>query len=205
MEYNDIELVHMVNENNEEAKDILYEKYNYIIDILMTKYKNIFYVLGMDFTEVRQEAMLAFTDALVKYSSEKNASLPTFLTLVIERKIQNSIRKADTIKNKKRLANYSLDYEYESFNKPLKDIISDPNSDPFIEVQSKEAYNELVEKIKNILSPLEYEVYELLINGFNYIDIASKLNKKPKQIDNTIQRIRVKSKNCCKNVLYLVK
>lgn len=71
MEYNDIELVHMVNENNEEAKDILYEKYNYIIDILMTKYKNIFYVLGMDFTEVRQEAMLAFTDALVKYSSEK--------------------------------------------------------------------------------------------------------------------------------------
>lgn len=194
MEYNDIELVHMVNENNEEAKDILYEKYNYIIDILMTKYKNIFYVLGMDFTEVRQEAMLAFTDALVKYSSEKNASLPTFLTLVIERKIQNSIRKADTIKNKKRLANYSLDYEYESFNKPLKDIISDPNSDPFIEVQSKEAYNELVEKIKNILSPLEYEVYELLINGFNYIDIASKLNKKPKQIDNTIQRIRGKIK-----------
>ena len=104
------------------------------------------------------------------------------------------LEKADTIKNKKRLANYSLDYEYESFNKPLKDIISDPNSDPFIEVQSKEAYNELVEKIKNILSPLEYEVYELLINGFNYIDIASKLNKKPKQIDNTIQRIRGKIK-----------
>ena len=45
MEYNDIELVHMVNENNEEAKDILYEKYNYIIDILMTKYKTYFMFL----------------------------------------------------------------------------------------------------------------------------------------------------------------
>ncbi len=194
MKYNDIELVHMVNENNEEAKDILYEKYKYIIDILMSKYKNIFYVLEMDFNETKQEAMLAFTDALVKYSSDKEAALPTFLTLVIERKILNCIRKADTIKNKKRLDDYSLDYEYEAFNKPLRDMIGDPNSDPFIEVQSNEAYNELVRKIKKSLSPLEYKVYKLLVSGFNYIDIAKELDKNPKQIDNTIQRLRRKIK-----------
>jgi len=192
LEYNDIELVHLVNENNEEAKDMLYEKYKYIIDIIMFKYKKVFYVLGMDFAEVRQEAMLAFTDALVSYSSEKEASLPTFISLVIERKIQNCVRKADTIKNKKNNENYSLDYEYESFNKPLKDIIGDPNSDPFIKVQSLEAYNELVEKINGILSPLEHEVYKLLINGFTYIDIAKILHRETKQIDNTIQRIRSK-------------
>ena len=40
----------------------------------------------------------------------------------------------------------------------------------------------------------EKEVYELMINGFNYVDIAAILNKSPKQVDNAIQRIRNKLK-----------
>ncbi len=194
MKYNDIELLHLVNENSEDAKDVLYEKYNYIIDIIIAKYRRVFYVLDMDFNEVRQEAMLAFTDALINYSNEKEASLPTFISLVVERKIQNCIRKADTIKNKKNKENYSLDYEYERFNKPLKEIIKDPNSDPLLEVESKERYEELVKKIKEILSPFEHEVYELLIRGFTYTEIADILKRESKQIDNTIQRIRNKIK-----------
>ena len=194
MDYNVTDLIYLVNENDEDAKDALYEKYSYIIDIIIAKYKKVFYVLNMDFNEVRQEAMLAFTDALISYSTDKNTSLATFISLVVERKIQNCVRKADTIKNKKHNENYSLDYEYELFNKPLKDIIGDPTSDPLFKMESKEAYEELVEKINKILSPLEHEVYELLVNGFTYIDIAKILNKEPKQIDNSIQRIRTKIK-----------
>ena len=41
---------------------------------------------------------------------------------------------------------------------------------------------------------MEYEVYKLLISGFSYIDIAKILKKEPKQIDNTIQRLRTKVK-----------
>ncbi len=194
MEYNDVELVQLVKENNDDAKDTLYEKYKYIIDIIMAKYKKVFYVLGMDLMEVRQDAMLAFSDALVSYSSEKETTLATFISLVIERKIQNCIRKADTIKNKKHNENYSLDYEYEAYNKPLSELVGDRNADPLVKVESKEAYEELVTKIKEILSPMEYEVYKLLISGFSYIDIAQILNKEPKQIDNTIQRLRAKVK-----------
>ena len=195
MNYNESELVHLVSENNEDAKDILYEKYNYIIDIVMAKYKKIFYVLGMDFNEVRQDAMLAFTDALVRYSEEKETSLATFISLVIERKIQNSIRRADTQKNKKTNESYSLDYEYDVFNKPLKEILGDASSDPLVKMESKESYLELIKKINGVLSPFEYEVYKLLINDFNYLDIAKILDKEPKQIDNTIQRIRGKIKD----------
>ncbi len=195
MEYNDIELIELVNENTEEAKDLLYEKYKYIIDIIMAKYNKTFYVLKMDQKEVRQEALLAFTDALINYSDNKGASLPTFISLVVERKIQNTVRKADTIKNKKHNQNYSLDYEYETSNKPLIDIIGDPNSDPYIKIESKERTQILKNKIKETLSQFEYEVYKLLINDFTYIEISKILNKTPKQIDNTIQRIRNKIKN----------
>ena len=194
MEYNDIELTMLVKENDEDAKDLIYDKYNYIIDIILAKYKKTFYVLGIDLKEARQESLLAFTDALIKYSSEKDTSLATFISLVVERKIQNCIRKAETIKNKKNKETYSLDYEYEVFNKPLKEIIGDVEADPLVKMESKENYLELVAKIKGALSPLEYEVYELLINDFNYQDIASILGKEPKQIDNTIQRIRSKIK-----------
>lgn len=194
VEYNDIELVHLVSEQDEIAKDALYEKYNYIIDIIMAKYKKVFYVLNMDASEVRQDAMLAFSDALVRYSNEKDTSLATFISLVIERKIQNCVRSADTIKNKKYNERYSLDYEYEAFNKPLSEIIGDADADPLVKISSKETYNELTSKIKSVLSPFEYEVYKLLVSGFTYIDIAKILEKEPKQIDNTIQRLRTKIK-----------
>lgn len=39
MEYNDYELSQMFNENDENAKDVIFEKYSYIIDIIINKYK----------------------------------------------------------------------------------------------------------------------------------------------------------------------
>ena len=195
MNYDDIEITMMVKENNEDAKDLIYEKYNYIIDIILAKYKKTFYVLGMDQKEIRQEALLAFTDAIVRYSVEKETSLATFITIVVERKIQNMVRKADSIKNKKTQESYSLDYKYQVFNKPLKEILGDSSSDPLFKMETEERYLELVDKIKKSLSPLEFEVYELLINDFNYQDIAKILDKDVKQIDNSIQRIRTKIKD----------
>lgn len=195
MEYNDIELTQMVCENNEVAKDFLYEKYHYIIDIIISKYKKTIYALGMDINEVRQEAMLGFTDALIKYTDSKETSLPTFISLVVERKIQNAVRKAETQKNKIHNEAYSLEYDYETFNRPLEEIIGDSTKDPLRKLESEENYKELTKKINESLSPFEKEVYDLIINDFNYIDIAKILNKEPKQIDNTIQRIRNKIKD----------
>ncbi len=195
MEYNDIELTQMVCENNEDAKDFLYEKYHYIIDIIISKYKKTIYALGMDINEVRQEAMLGFTDALIKYTVSKETSLPTFISLVVERKIQNAVRKAETQKNKIHNEAYSLEYDYETFNRPLEEIIGDNTKDPLRKLESEENYKELTKKINESLSPFEKEVYDLIINDFNYIDIAKILNKEPKQIDNTIQRIRNKIKD----------
>lgn len=195
MEFNDQELTTMFSENNEDAKNILFDKYSYIIDIIMSKYKKSIYALNLDYDEVKQEARLGFTDALIKFNSEKDTSLPTFITVVVERKIQNCIRKADTIKNKIHNESYSIDYEYDIFKKPLSEILGDNSGDPLTNLENEENYKELVRKINELLSPFEQDVYKLLINGFNYVDIANILNKEPKQIDNTIQRIRSKIKD----------
>ena len=195
MEFQDEELVSMVKENNEEAKDELFKKYSYIIDIIISKYKKTIYALGIDINEVKQEASLSFVDAIIKYSGNKDTSLPTFISLVVERKIQNCIRKAETIKNKIYNESYSLDYEYEAFKRPLNEIIGDNTHDPLKTMENEESYKELIQKIEHILSPFEKDVYNLIIREFNYQDIAKILNKEPKQIDNTIQRIRNKIKD----------
>ena len=48
--------------------------------------------------------------------------------------------------------------------------------------------------IESRLSDSEYEVYALMISGLKYNEIALLLNKNPKQVDNTIQRIKNKIK-----------
>ena len=195
MEFNDEKLITMFSENDEDAKNILYDKYSYIISIILAKYKRTIYALGIDISEVKQEAMLAFTDALIKYSSDKSTSLPTFISLVVERKIQNCIRKAETTKNKVNTEAYSLEAEYEVFKRPLEEILGDSSLDPLHKMENEERLEELTKKINDDLSPFEKDVYKLVINGFGYQDIAKILNKEPKQIDNTIQRIRNKIKD----------
>ena len=195
MEFNDEKLITMFSENDEDAKNILYDKYSYIISIILAKYKRTIYALGIDISEVKQEAMLAFTDALIKYSSDKSTSLPTFISLVVERKIKNCIRKAETTKNKVNTEAYSLEAEYEVFKRPLEEILGDSSLDPLHKMENEERLEELTKKINDDLSPFEKDVYKLVINGFGYQDIAKILNKEPKQIDNTIQRIRNKIKD----------
>ena len=195
MEFNDEKLITMFSENDEDAKNILYDKYSYIISIILAKYKRTIYALGIDISEVKQEAMLAFTDALIKYSSDKSTSLPTFISLVVKRKIQNCIRKAETTKNKVNTEAYSLEAEYEVFKRPLEEILGDSSLDPLHKMENEERLEELTKKINDDLSPFEKDVYKLVINGFGYQDIAKILNKEPKQIDNTSQRIRNKIKD----------
>jgi RNA polymerase sporulation-specific sigma factor len=195
MEYNDEQLSILASENNEDAKDILFKKYSYIIDIILSKYKKSIYALNIDYNEVKQDANLAFTDALVRYSNEKESSLATFISVCVERKVQNCIRKGDTIKNHIYNDAYSLEYEYESFSRPLTEIIGDNSKEPLTNLEKEEDFEDLLKKISQSLSPLEKDVYNLMLNGFNYMEISKVLNKEPKQIDNTIQRIRSKIKD----------
>ena len=197
MEYkeNDEEIVYLVRENDEDAKNYLVSKYKYIIDIILTKYKRAAYILKIDQKDLYQEAMLGFIDGINKYDSDKDASLKTFISLCVERRIQNFIRKANTKKNQIFNDSLSLDNKISDDSESFINLLSDDNkNDPLNTLETKERYNELKEQIEKILSDFEKEVYKLMVSGFNYIDIARLLNKEPKQIDNTIQRIRNKIK-----------
>lgn len=200
-EYSDNQLISMVRESSEEAKDILYEKYLYIIDIEMKKYSRMARLLGYDINDLYQDALLGFSDALNSYRDDKDASLPSFISLCVDRKLQVSIKKAGRLKNKMLNDSLSLEYTYESFTSPLMDILSDNmENDPLENIVKEENKEELVKKIKSSLSEQEYEVYLLMVNGLKYDEIATLLDKDLKQVDNAMQRIKAKIRKILEKV-----
>ena len=110
MEFEENELIQMINDNDEDVKDALYEKYSYIVEVILTKYNRSIYGLKLDYNEIRQEAFLAFTNALVNYNEEKDTSLATFISMVVERRIISCIRNNRT--KKSMLAQKSLSLEF---------------------------------------------------------------------------------------------
>ena len=193
-EINDEQLIHMIREDSEDAKDILYEKYKYIIDIELKKYKRVAYALSYDVSELSQEALVGFADAINNYREDKEASLSSFITLCVDRRLQVAIKKAGRLKNQMMKEALSLEEEY-SASSQLRDLLSDNlENDPLENILKEENYKELKQRIKESLSSSEYEVYTYMINGLKYDEIASLINKNLKQVDNTIQRVKSKIK-----------
>ena len=77
----------------------------------------------------------------------------------------------------------------------LENIIGDEKYEPLKTISNIDMLKYINNEVKTLLSSNELEVYNLLIQGMNYQEIASILEKTPKQIDNTIQRIRKKLEN----------
>ncbi len=193
-EYSDGELLSLIKEESEEAKDILYEKYKYIIDIIIRKYTVKAKMLNIEYNDLYQEALLGFSDAINRYNDNRS-SFRTFITICVDRRLQVVIKKASSLKNKLMNESLSLEYSY-SDKQSLMEIISDENkNNPLNNLEMDESYLSLIKVIKKQLSSSEKEVFSLLINNYNYQEIAQILNKDIKQVDNAIQRIKSKVKN----------
>lgn len=192
-DFNDNELVAYAKENNEDAKNIIYEKYKYIIKILANKYKKSAYVLGIEENDLEQEAMIGFVGAIYTYNDSKS-SLKTYISLCVERQIYTTLKKANTLKNKINNEALSLEYDYGEETK-LVDILSDNNlNDPLDNIIINEKNNEFIDKIKDSLSDSEKMVFSLMLAGHNYKQIAQILDITPKQVDNARNRIRNKAR-----------
>lgn len=193
-EYTDEQLIELVHENSEDAKSILFNRYKDKIDYLIKKYSIVAKTLGIDIKDLNQEALVGFTDAILNYIPQKEASLSTYICVCVERKIKKACIKASTNKHQAMKDALSLDYTYNDINTPLKELIEDVDSDPLTKITEQEQYEELLEMIRNSLTDNEVSVFELMQLGIGYKDIATLLDKEPKQIDNAIQRIKAKIK-----------
>ncbi len=189
----DNELLYLIQEKNEEAGDLLFERYKHIIDISINKYLRSAYALNVDIEELKQEAMLGYVDAIHSYNDNMNMKLSSFISLCVERRLQNIIRKNNTGKIKMLKEAYSLDNEIGE-DLTLADVVGDNRSNPEVIKEEKESVKKLREKIDSALSNSEKEVLELMLNDYSSEEIASILSVDIKRVYNATARIRMKLK-----------
>ena len=186
--------IHFSGHPNEilEATDVLMERYK---EMVRSKART-YFLIGADRDDVIQEGMIGLYKAIMDYKSEKNASFQTFAQLCVIRQILSAVRVSS------RLKHLPLN-EYISLNRPVNDedgkettmldLLPDPNScSPEDILMSIEERKRLDKQIDTSLSPLERRVLRLFLQGLDYIEIAEKIEKSPKSVDNALQRVKQK-------------
>ena len=192
--YNDYELLEFISEGNEDANNIIIEKYTPLINNIASKMIKYCKNNGIDYNDLRQEGFIGLNYALSHFSEEKNTIFYTYVKKCIERKVLSAVISSNRQKHK--FLNDSLSYDDD--DNILDKILKDVQNNPELIIENLELEENLINSIKKKLTNYEEQVFELMLTDFNYKEIADILDKDKKAIDNAIQRIRSKVKDTIK-------
>ena len=194
-EYNDYELLSYIAEKNEEATEIMYKKYEPLINSIANKMLKYTKGTGLDVNDLIQEGMLGLSKAIDNYDFNIDATFYTFAKKCIERKIISQI--VANTRQKRRILNEAISIEATDENgntTELEFLLKDNSENPEFVLMNEQNELDLIKKAKKVLTDFEQQVFELKIVGFDYKEIATLLEKDVKAIDNAIQRIKIKLK-----------
>ncbi|MCU1595880.1 MAG: polymerase, sigma-24 subunit, subfamily [Frankiales bacterium] len=173
---------------------------------LLTKYRAFarvkarsYFLVGADREDIVQEGMIGLYKAIRDFNPEMQTSFRAFAELCVTRQIITAIKTATRQKHGP-LNNYV------SFSRPvggdgdggdgervLADVLPTVAiSDPADLVISAERIRALQAHFDEVLSDLETEVLRLYVEGKSYQEIAERLQRHVKSIDNALQRIKRK-------------
>ncbi len=189
---NDYELLYLISENNEDAKELFYTKYRPIIEMKARKFTKYVESKGYDYNDLVQEGMIGLSKAIKDYSEQKDVQFTTFANVCIERQMFSFMRNISAGRHKILNDSLSFDTTTNSYGKPLINLLDDKNVNPettFIESEEEE---DLHNDIVSILKEKEIEIFELRTKGFSYKEIASLLNITEKSVGKYIEKIKNK-------------
>ena len=155
-----------------------------------------YFLVGADREDIVQEGMIGLYKAIRDFNPDMQSSFRAFAELCVTRQIITAIKTATRQKHGP-LNNYI------SFERPvgsdddgervLGDVLpSRAISDPADLVISAERIRALQAHFDEVLSDLETEVLRLYVEGKSYQEIAERLQRHVKSIDNALQRIKRK-------------
>lgn len=197
MEYktlNDNELVYLCNENNEEATNILIDKYKSSILSILREYLKEYNVVGIEVADLYQEGLIGLIHAIDSFDEKKDVTFYTYANACIKSSIISAMRQTFRMKNRILNNSYSLDKLIEDTNNSFYEIIMDEKSDPDKVIMVEEEKQEIFDKIRNILSKNEKVIFELKLKGLSNSEIAMLIDKDKKYVENTMYRINKKYK-----------
>lgn len=187
----DEQLLSRIKAGDADAERLLYERYKQLVRSRAHSY----FLIGADHEDLVQEGMIGLYKAVCEYDADKAASFKSFAELCVTRQILSAIKSA-TRKKHAPLNNYvSLNRsDMPDSELTLLDTVHAPGSiaDPEDVVIGRENFERIVQYLETVLSPMERRVLNLYLSGYSYPQIAARMKKPLKSIDNAMQRVKRK-------------
>ncbi|MCR4695657.1 MAG: sigma-70 family RNA polymerase sigma factor [Pseudobutyrivibrio sp.] len=183
----DEELVAAYKNGDASVLNYICEKYKPLVLKTSKKY----FLVGGENEDLIQEGMIGLFSSLGDYDTSSEVTFFHFAQMCIDRQMIKAIE-ASNRKKHSPLNGYLSIYDEEGDE--FVDSASS-NDDPAEMIIEQENTSGLVDRLKEALSPMEKQVFDLYMLDYDYKEIAKALNKSEKSIDNTLTRIKNKAKN----------
>lgn len=194
----DEEIVELAKTGDIDAQEYLINKYKNFVRAKARSY----FLIGADREDIIQEGMIGLYKAIRDFRCDKLSSFRAFAELCITRQIITAIKTATRQKHIPLNSYVSLNkpiYDEDS-DRTLLDVISGTKiTDPEELIISREEFDDIEEKMGEILSSLEWKVLMYYLEGKSYQEIAIDLKRHVKSIDNALQRVKRKLERYLEN------
>lgn len=187
----DDDLVVLAREGDKQALQVLLDRY---VSYARVKAKT-YFLVGADREDIVQEGMIGLYKAIRDYDTSRTGSFRSFAELCITRQVISAIKGATRHKHAPLNSYVSLHGHAgdEEGERQLVEFVSTACvMDPLEQVVASEQLAQIRSFLAEILSELEVEVLRLYLEGRSYEDIADRLERRSKAIDNALQRIKRK-------------
>ncbi len=187
----DEQVLELIHSGDMLAQEYLIEKYKGLVRIKTRSY----FMLGADREDILQEGMIGLYKAIRDFKGDKQVNFYSFAELCIVRQIITAIKTAGRQKHIPLNSYMSLNrsvYDENDECTYIELLSYDLSSNPEAMVIDTEEKNSIEKRIAVVLSPLERRVLSLYLRGKSYTEIADKINKDEKSIDNALQRVKKK-------------
>lgn len=188
MDLQDTELQRLAASGDRAAEELLAGRYMQLVRVCARP----LFLAGGDSEDLSQEGMFGLLSAIREFDPAQGVSFRSFAEHCIRMRLYSAVKSAARLKHLP--LNDSM---------PLEQLSDDPSSQlsaapemfrrsPEDLVLARESKEELIELCKRRLSRLELQVLDCYLEGLSYRDIAQRLQKDEKSVDNAVQRIRRK-------------
>ena len=152
-----------------------------------------FFLAGGDSEDLIQEGMIGLLTAIREYDPSRGARFRTFAATCVRRRLISVVRAAAGGKHTPLNESVSLDPSLVLAHQDLQGFgTASLQGNPEDAVIHAEDLSALEEAIRTGLTGLEAQVLTLYLEGLSYREIAEKVHRSTKAVDNAVQRVRRK-------------
>ena len=184
----DRKLQKLAAEGDRNAEEALAERYLRLVRICARP----LFLAGGDSEDLIQEGTFGLLSAIKNYDPESGSAFKTFAEHCIRMRLLSAIKSASRQKHFPLNDGISLEQLSEDPGAGLYALPQEFWRNPEELVLARESKEELYAAFSRCLSKFEIKVLDLYLEGLSYREIAERLCRSAKSVDNAVQRIRHK-------------